>query len=308
MALTAWDPHATVEEALAGLMYGHLLARKYSNIITVNSVQDIRLAQRDKKLALLLVSQDGDFIQDKLHRLEAFYRLGLRMIIPTYNATNNICGGCLDRVDIGLTRFGQLVIDECNRLGLLLDCSHLGKRSSLEIIERSTQPIVFSHSNAQAVAENPRSVDDEQIKACVAKGGVVGIVAVGSLAFKKGSQRRPNLQDLVDNVDYLADLIGTTDNIGIGTDFSLGTYPVHQADPWGEPIWQATLSSVRGAYNSLPGMTTRPSSPMRYVDGFNTYAEILDMIAELNRRGYKDEDVRKILGENFMRVFQQTWK
>jgi membrane dipeptidase len=309
IALTSWTPHVPFAKALEGLMYGYLVARKNPNIVIVDQAEDIRRAKRENKLAWILVTQDGDFIQDKLHRIEAFYRLGLRMMIPAYNATNNICGGGLDRGDMGLTRFGELVVDECNRVGLLLDCTHVGRRASLEILERSKQPVVFSHSNAKAVADNPRNIDDEQIKACVATGGVIGAVPYGPIAMKTSSPRRPTLEEFAENIDYFANLIGTTDNIGIGTDFSFGTFPQnhHDADPWGD-AYRVGKDEVWGVYNRLPGMTTRTSSPMRYVDGFSSYPEVLNLIDWMQGRGYKDEDVRKILGENYLRVFEQTWK
>jgi hypothetical protein len=159
-ALTAWDPHMGVDEALEELMRWHLIARKFPNITIVTKAGDITDAKKKRFAAFLLASQCGDFIGYKLHRIEAFYRLGLRMLIPAYSLTNNICAGCLDQTDNGLTAFGELVVKECNRVGLLLDCSHLGRRSSLEIIERSEHPVVFSHSNSNVLVENPRNIDN----------------------------------------------------------------------------------------------------------------------------------------------------
>ncbi len=309
IALTAWDPHVYLEEALEGIMYGHLLARKHSNIIVATKAEDIRRAKREGKLALILTSQDGDFIGDKLHRIEAFYRLGLRMMLPAYNTDNALCGGCLDRTDMGLTRLGELVVDECNRLGLLLDCTHIGRRASLEITDRSRQPVVFSHSNVKAVADNLRNIDDEQIKACVATGGVIGTVPYGPIALKRGGKERPNIEEYSENIDYIAQLVGSTDNIGIGTDFSFGSFPLdhHRENPWGD-AYRVGKDEVWGAYNRLPGMTTRTTSPERYVAGFSSYPEVLNLVHVLQRRGYSNQDVSKILGENFLRVFAQVWK
>jgi len=301
-AVTAWNPHDKLSQALEALMFWHLIARKYPDLSVVFTTENIKNAKKNKKATLLLVSQCGDFIDTKLHRVEAFYRLGLRMLIPAYSLSNRICGGCLDRTDHGLTSFGQLVVDECNRVGLLLDCSHLGKRSSLEIIERSQQPVVFSHSCTKALADNPRNIDDEQIKACAAKNGVLGLSPWGPMTLKTGKIQRPTIDDFIDHIDYVVQLLGSTENIGVGTDMSLGTYPDHEYDPWGEPLYK----DVTGTYNKH--ITSNIRSPMRMVDGFSNYAEVLNFIAKLKKRGYSDTDVRRILGGNYIRVFSQVWK
>jgi len=91
----------------------------------------------------------------------------------------------------------MLVVDECNRIGLLLDCSHLGKRSSLEIIERSQQLVVFNHSCTKALADNPRNIDDVQIKACAKKNGVIGLSPWGPMTLKTGKTQRPTISTML---------------------------------------------------------------------------------------------------------------
>jgi membrane dipeptidase len=309
IALTAWNPHGYFEDAVKGIMYGHLLARKHSNIIVATKADDIRRAKREDKLALILASQCGDFIGDKLHRIEAFYRLGLRMMIPAYNTANMICTGGLDRIDAGLTRFGLKVVSECNRLGLLLDATHVGRRSSLELCEFSTQPVVFSHSNAKRVADNPRNIDDEQIKACAATGGLIGTIPYGPVAFKKGADHRPTLEEYAENIDYISQLLGSTDYIGIGTDFVFGSFPQdhHDEDPWGD-AYRVGKDEIWGEYNRLPNMTIRTTSPERYTEGFASWPEVMNLVDWLQHHGYSNQDVAKILGENYLRVFERVWK
>ncbi len=301
-AVTAWDPHADLDQALEELMFWHLITRKYSDLSIAYTVEDIKKAKNDKKATLLLVSQCGDFIGYKIHRIAAFYRLGLRMMIPAYSLSNRICGGCLDRTDQGLTSFGKLVVEECNRIGLLLDCSHLGKHSSLDIIEHSQQPVVFSHSCTKELAENPRNVADEQIKACAAKNGIIGLSPWGPMVMKTGQTKRPTVDDFIDHIDYVVQLLGSTDNIGVGTDMSLGTYPDHEYDPWGSPAYKDVTSS----YNKH--ITSNIRSPLRMVEGFSNYAEVLNFVTKLKKRGYENTDVNKILGGNYMRVFSHVWK
>jgi membrane dipeptidase len=300
-AVTAWRPDATLDQAVEEGMFWHLVARKHPNCLVVETADDIRRAKREGRAAFILAAQGGDFIANKLHRVEAMQRLGLRMLLPAYNRSNQICDGALDRTASGLTRFGELVVDECNRVGVLLDCTHIGKRASLEIIARSSQPCVFSHSNPSAVVPNPRNIDDEQIRACVERGGVIGLAPWGPLVMKSGTSHWPTVDDFIDLIDYVAQLTGRADCLGIGTDMSLGTYPDHAHDPWGVPDY----ADVASRYSEL--ITADVRSPMRALDGWWNYAQVVGFAERLGARGYTDEQVRGILGENYLRVFEQVW-
>ncbi len=300
---TAWRPHATIDQALEEGMFWHLVARENPNLIVAETADDIRRAKQEGKSAFIITAQGGDWIGFKLHRIEAMYRLGLRIMLPAYNRTNHICDGCLDKTDSGLTRFGELVVDEANRVGLLLDCTHIGKRASMEIMERSSVPTVFSHSNPKGVVDSPRNIDDEQIKACIAKGGVIGVAPWGPIVLEEGQTTQPTLDQFINHVDYIAQLAGSADNIGLGTDMSLGTYPDHDHDPWGEP---SGYKDVASAYTRH--ITGNVRSPRRALDGFSNYPQVMNFIAGLKNRGYTEQDVSKILGENYLRVFDQVWR
>ncbi len=301
-AVTAWRPHATAAQAMEEGMFWRLVERQNDNIIVAETAQDIRDAKRDGKAALIITAQGGDFIEDKLHRVEAFQRLGLRMMLLAYNTSNLICDGALDRTTSGLTAFGELVVEECNRVGILLDCTHTGKEATMQIIERSEKPCVFSHSNPNGVVQNPRNIDDDQIQACVAKGGVIGLAPWGPIVMKAGTTHWPTLDDFIDHVDYVINLIGNTDHIGIGTDMSLGTYPDHWHDPWGEP----EFPSVDSEYRKYVSSDVR--SPLRAINGWSNYTEVLNFVDRMLARGYSDNDVRKILGENYLRIFEEVWE
>ncbi len=300
-AATAWDPHVSFDAALEGLMYWHWISRKYPNLVVAHKAEDIRAAKRDGKAALLLAAQDGDWIERKLHRIEAFQRLGLRMMLLAYNSTNQLCDGCLDITDGGLSRFGELVVDECDRVGIVLDCTHVGKRSTMEIMDRTGNPCIFSHSNPSSLVPNPRNIDDEQIKACIAKGGVIGLVAWGPLVMHPDKPHWPTVDDYFELADYVVQMAGGTDNIGMSTDMSIGTYPDHESDPWGSP----SFPDITAAYNEH--VTADFRSPKRNLDGFSDYAEIGSLAEKMLAHGYKDEDVKKFLGENFLRVFEKVW-
>lgn len=300
--VTSWMPGADVTKALEDLMYWHLIAGQHGDIITVKTTEDIRRAKREGLAALLLASQDGSFIDGELHRIEAFYRLGLRTMIPAYNFNNQICGGCLDRTDSGITAFGERVIEECNRLGLVLDCSHLGERSSIEIMEASEDPVIFSHSNVRDIVDHPRNITDNQIKVCAQSNGVIGLAPFGAFTLPEGKTEWPNLDDFMEHINHVVELTGSTNHVGIGTDMSLGSYPPHKPNPWGEPA----AAGHTARYNEH--VTGRVRSPKRSLKDFNSYPQITNLIEALEANGYSERDIEKILGGNLLRVFDEVWK
>lgn len=300
--VTAFEPHDTFELAVERLMYWHLVARRHPHLEVATSVADVRRVRAAGRAALLLFSQGGDFIAGRLHRIEAMQRLGLRVMIPAYNRTNELCDGLLDTTDGGVTRFGRLVIEECNRVGVVLDCTHVGKRSTLEIIDQSRDPVIFSHSNPGRLAPNPRNIDDEQMRACAARGGLIGLVAWGPLVMRPDTTHWPTVDDYIDMVVYAADLLGGTSYLAFSTDMSLGTYPRHEADPWGEPPYPA----IADAYGRLVTADTR--SARRSLDGFSDYAHVFALADRMLARGLGDDDVRGILGEHALRLFEQVWQ
>jgi membrane dipeptidase len=300
--VTAFEPHDDFDDAVERLMYWHLVARRHANLVVATTAADVRTARANDRAAWLLFSQGGDFIGQKVHRLEAMHRLGLRVLMPAYNRSNQLCGGLLDASDSGLTRFGRLVIRECNRLGLVVDCTHVAKRSTLEIIDASEQPVIFSHSNPGALAPNPRNIDDEQIRACAARGGLVGLVAWGPLVMRPGTTHWPTLDEYVDMVVYAATLTGDTSNLAFSTDMSLGSYPRHDADPWGD----AGYPAIAEAYGRH--VTADQRSAKRHLDGFSDYAHIGHVAERMLARGLSDGDVRGILGENALTLFERVWR
>ncbi len=300
-AVTAWAPNASIDVALERMMTWYLITRGNPNLSVACTVHDVLRAKQDSAAALILTAQDGDWIGEKLHRIEALQRLGLRMMVPSHNRTNHLCDGCLDRTSSGLTRTGQLVVDESNRVGIVLDCSHVGKKSTLEIIDRSRHPCVFSHSNPSAIVPNPRNIDDEQIKACAARGGVIGLVSWGPMVMHPDRPHWPTLEEFIDLIDHVAGLLGNVENIGISTDMSIGTYPDPERTPWGDLV----LRDPSESYDQH--VTADIRSPRRNISGFSDYAEVTNLISRLERRGYKDAAIRKILGDNFLRIFAQVW-
>lgn len=300
-AVTAWRPQASFEDAVQDAMEWHRIAREYEHLEVAKSAEEIRRAKKSGRSAFIIAAQGGDWIGRKLHRIEAMGRIGLRQLLLAYNATNQLADGCLDRTESGLTKLGEQVVDECNRVGILLDGTHTGKRSTLEMIDRSERPVIFSHSNPSAISPNPRNIDDEQIQACARRGGVICLAPWGPLVMRPGTSHQPTLDDFVDMVDHVSNLTASADSVGIGTDMSLGTYPEHGHDAWGEPDYGNPFAE----YGEK--VTADPRSPRRNLDGFDDFAEVTNLIERLSARGYSDEDVAKILGDNYLRAASRAW-
>ena len=191
----------------------------YGSLITpVMTVEDIRQAKKAGKVGIIFGFQDTAPIEHDSRLLSIFKALGIRVIQLTYMERNYVGDGCLERTDAGLSRFGLEVIEEMNRLGMLIDLSHVGYKTTMDAIEASEKPVAFTHANPRALCDHLRNKTDEQLIALAEKGGVVGanifppFLAAGSKA---------TLGDFVDVIDYLVKVVGI-DHVSIGTDFTEG--------------------------------------------------------------------------------------
>jgi len=264
---------------------------KYSNIIMpVQNTSDIKAAKKAGKTGIILGFQNTSAIEEDLDLLTIFHDLGVRVIQLTYMQGNLVGHGCLERIDAGLTSFGIEVIEEMNRLGILIDLSHVGHRTTMEAIEASRKPVAFTHANPKSLCDHPRNKPDEAIKAVAAKGGVVGATIFPPFL---PSGNNSTLNDFIDVIDYLVEMIGI-DHIAVGTDFTEG-----QPKEWFD--WILTGRSKKGPALEL-------NHPLKNPEGIQGPADFPNLTTALLNRGYSELNVRKILGENIMRLFTQVWK
>jgi len=253
------------------------------DLVLASSAADIEAAKRTGRVAVVLQFQGGNPFEYDPNLVEAFHRLGVRIVQLTYNARNPLGDGCTERTDVGLSDLGLAVIAELNRLGMLLDLSHVGIRTSLEALEASRAPAIFSHSNAGAVCDHPRNLTDEQLRLVARKGGVVGVNAFPAFVRRDGA---PTVEDLLDHVDYLVQVMGAN-HVGLGLDFATENEDDYEY------------------FGYKPEFYPRP--PWTYPAGIDGFAAIPNVTRGLVERGYGDDDVRKILGGNFLRVFRAVW-
>jgi membrane dipeptidase len=270
--------------------------REDDGVLHVKRAQDIERAKQTGTLGIIFHLQGTDPIENDVNLVDAYKELGVGMIQLTYNVKNRVGDGGSERTDSGLSYFGLEFVKRCNEARVIVDCSHTGYRTTMDAIEASTRPVVFSHGNPKAVKDSPRNLRDDQIKAAAATGGLVGVV--GYPAFVSDSPR-PTLGQLIDHIDYNVRLVGI-DHVGIGMDYYLGQHPV------------ADLAEAKAMYDAAVASgrwrpETYPPPPYYYPEGVGTPKELPNLTKGLLERGYTAGDVKKILGENWMRVFKEVW-
>lgn len=278
-------------------MWYQRLARLPERLVHVTAADDVRRAKRERKLGVIFHFQNTQPFERNPDLVEVFYRAGLRVCQLTYNVKNFLGDGCDEDTDAGLSQFGKKVIAEMNRVGMVVDVTHTGHRTTMEAMEVSTAPVIFSHSNAYAVKASRRNLKDDQIKACAATGGVIGLNGFPAFVSEKP---HPTLDDLVDHAQHIASLVGT-DHLSIGLDYYEGQWP-YSTDEQARAIYEEWTRTGRWR----PGTYSPP--PWKYPEGLEVPSRLGNLTAALARRGFTEADIRKIMGENLVRVFTEVWR
>ncbi len=271
------------------------------NIIIAKTSEDVYRAKREGKVSFFICSQHGAVIERNTGLLKIFYDLGMRVFGLCYSLRNYIADGCNEITDAGLSAFGQRVVKKCNDLGMVIDLSHVGRQSSLEAIELSKDPVCFTHSNAMKVYRSRRNLYDDQIQAIGERNGVIGVNGWGPMVKQLTSNEdKPTLSDMLDHLDYMVGLVGV-DHVGMGLDVG-----------WGRTAEEVESDKKMPGFSAGAERITM-SGPYEY-SHHNWYVKELwdpedwPLITDgLVARGYSDDEILKILGENFMRVFKAVW-
>ena len=263
-----------------------------STMSQVRTAKDILEAKREGKSGVILGWQNATPIENDLDRLGLFYDLGVRIVQVTYNERNLLGNGCYERTDEGLSNFGVDAVKEMNRLGILIDLSHVGDRTTLETAELSEQPVACTHANARSFFDHPRNKTDEALKLITDGGGVIGANAFPPF-LRKGFQS--SLRDYVDAIDDLVERVGV-DHVAIGTD-----YTQDQPKEWYDWLFSQQGTKARERPLAYP-------YPLVHPKGMETPDTLSSVSGELLGRGYRAEDVGKILGGNWLRLFEQVWR
>ncbi len=291
----------------------HSLCANYSDEIEqATTAADVRRIVAAGKLAGILAIEGGHAIDDDLAVLRMYYKLGVRYMTLTWNNTNNWADGVLDEAKHdGLTDFGRDVVREMNRLGMFVDISHVAPKTFWDALETTTKPVIASHSSAKAICQAPRNMDDDQLRAVAENGGVVGVnyevtfvseryrLESDALNERKEGELKEAEQPQPDGPERLekakAEIEETFKQLR-SSELKLPDY-TEIVDHIDHMVEVAGVDHV-GLGSDFDGCTTP--------EGMEDCTKVPKITEELVRRGYSDEDIRKILGENFLRVMDEV--
>lgn len=266
-------------------------------LMKVRTAADLQTAKDSGRLGLIYGFQDTLPLGDDLGRLETFHGLGVRIIQLTYNRRNLAGDGCLEPADAGLSRLGREMVDKMNRMGILVDLSHGGRRTTLDAIEVSKKPVAITHTGCAALADLPRNKTDEELRRLADKGGVAGIYLMPFLR----TQGQPMAEDVIRHIEHAVNVCGE-DHVGIGTDG--GISPVDLTPEYIERF-RKNVQERRRLGVSAPGES---EDVYTFVPDLNTPRRFERIARLLLDRGHSGPRVAKILGGNFARLFRDTWQ
>jgi membrane dipeptidase len=267
-----------------------LVAERPEQLARIDSLADLDTLQKGKRVGIILGIQNSDHFRTP-DDVDLFYHLGQRISQLTYNSQNLLGSGSTDRVDGGISSLGAAVVERMNALGMAVDVSHCGDRTTLDAFELSRAPVLITHSNVRALAGgHVRCKSDEAIKAMGRNGSVMGITAVRQFV----SDKEPTtLENYLDHIDYVARLVGV-EHVGVGSDQDMNGY---------DDMPETAQKALKGGYAASYAFRDKLD-----VDGFDHPKRIYDLAEGLIRRKYSDADIRGVLGGNFKRVLGEIWK
>ena len=273
----------------------HRLLREREDLLLVKSAHDVETTKRSNRLGIFLHFQGTDPIEDHLDLIDVYKALGVGVIQLAYNLKNRVGDGCEERTDAGLSHFGVKLIERLNQARVIVDCSHTGLQTSLDAIECSRAPVILSHSNARWIHNSPRNVTQTLVEAIARSGGVIGMAGFPGMV---SATAHPSLDQFIAHLDAIVQLIGI-DHVGLGIDYYRYQSGV-ASDAEAAAVYQEAIRT--GIWS-----TAYPPPPHCYPKGIETPRSLPTLTARLLERGYSSADIRKILGENWLRVMRAVW-
>lgn len=270
--------------------YNAIIASRPDLFVRIDSAEDLANVHGSGRAGILIGLQTSSHFHT-LDDVNQFYWLGQRVSQLTYNSRNMIGNGATERVDGGISDFGVAVVERMNEIGMAVDVSHSGDRTTLDACEVSSRPVLFTHSNSRVLSGgHPRTKTDEAIRAMGATGGVMGMTGVRMFV----KDREPTtIEDYIDHFDHVRDLIGV-EHLGVGSDVDLHGYDDMPADEY-----EALKSAYKDSYAFRDKID---------IEGVDHPRRMFDLTEALIRRGYTDDHIRGILGGNFQRVLGEIWE
>lgn len=257
------------------------------------TADDIRAAHAAGEQAVWGLVQTNELRPGDLDLIDAAHALGvLHTVDCAYNVMNFIGTGCTERYDAGLSHFGRDFVRRCNSVGVIVDTAHTGRQTTLDVCAASNAPVIATHTSASAVFKHDRAKSDEEIRAIAGTGGVIGVYVVPF--FLAGPETpNPTIELFLDHVDHISALVGP-EHVAIGTDWPMAMPHHVQQKVFGD---QQSAFGFRDEHHIDVTLT---------LDGFRDYRDMVNLTRGLVARGYTDDQLKGILGENFLRIFEQV--
>lgn len=273
-----------------------LIENAPERLMLVTHSSHIAQAKATGRLGIVLYLQDGRPIGEDLANARALHRLGVRVIQPVYTDANLFGSGCGELTDAGLTFYGKEMVEELDRLRIMLDVSHIGDRTTDDIIRLSKAPVVATHANARALCDSARNKTDETVKALAASGGLIGVALPSGVVSKK---LPTTIDRVLDHLDYLIRLVGS-DHVAIGLDSIEASLEEPSRRPALSKRWHRLRPDIFGAESPDGGYFPLP-------EGIGSVSQVRRLTVGMAKRGHSDATIRKVLGENWIRVTGEVW-
>ncbi len=264
---------------------------KQDTVFLAKTFKDLQEAKVSKRVSILPSLEAASILENEVDRVDVLYGLGIRCMGITYNDANTLGSGLTEKFDGGLTKFGRKVVERMNTLGMVIDISHCGDQTSLDVIEASESPVMITHAGARKVWDSPRMKPDEVLLACAEKGGVIGVCAAPNTTLSSKNPNEHTIESVMEHLEYLIDLVGI-EHVGLGPDTFFGDHVA----------LQDAFDSMLSLHESH-GNQDYDSSP--FVKGLENPTEAMSNIIKwLIKKNYKVQDIEKIVGGNALRVLQ----
>ncbi|MEM3191168.1 MAG: membrane dipeptidase [Thermoplasmatales archaeon] len=260
--------------------------------IVGRKVDDIINAHKNGNIALIFHLESSSMIENDLDRIDILYGFGIRVMGLVYSESNMIGGGLKEKRDGGLTKFGYEVVERMNKIGMAIDLAHCGDQTSLDAIEASKVPVFITHAGSRTIWNTNRMKPDEVIQALAEKGGIIGIEAAPHTTISKKHPKH-SLDSIMDHFQYIEKLVGI-DHIAFGPDTLFGDH-----------VGMHHIFARELGISEAQKMVSYEEVP--YVDGIENPSEFKNIIRWLIKNGYSDEEIRKVSGENVLRVLRKIW-
>ncbi len=268
--------------------WNSFVANHDQTFMRVDSAADLERVKKSGKIGVLIGLQDSTHFT-RPDDVNLYHGLGQRVSQLTYNSRNLIGNGSTERRDDGLSDFGLAIVKRMNEVGMAVDVSHCGDRTTLDAFEVSTKPVLITHSNCRALVPHPRCKTDEAIRAVAKSGGVMGITGVRMFVRDK---EPTTIEHMIDHYDHVAKVAGV-EHLGVGSDMDLEGY---------DDLPEEENKRLRASYKDSYAFRERLD-----IEGVDHPKRMFDLTEALIRRKYSDRDIEGVLGGNFQRVLSQIW-